>query len=60
MPPVTSTVPIASTQPAAFPLPQAAPTPAINPSKIPIPVASSAAQASVITPIETTTCKEIR
>ena len=60
MPPMTSNVPIVSTQPIAFPLLQAASTPAVNPSKRPTPVASSATQASVITPIQTTTHKEIR
>ena len=60
MPPVTSTVAIASTQPVAFPLSQAASTPTINPSKRPTPIANSVAQASMITPIQTTTFKEIR
>ena len=60
MPPVTHTLPTTSTQPVAFPLPQAASTPAVNPSKRPTPVVSSVTQASVITPIQTTTHKEIR
>ena len=60
MSPVTHTVPTASTQPVAFPLPQAASTPAVNPSKRPTPVASCVTQASVKTPIQTTTHKEIR
>ena len=60
MPPVTCTVPTTSTQPVAFPPPQAASTSAVNPSKRPTPVASSITQASVITPILTTTHKEIR
>ena len=60
MPPMTSNAPIISTQPIAFPLPQAASTPAVNPSKGCPPVASSATQTSVKTPIQTTTHKEIR
>ena len=53
-----------SNQPIAFPPPQDASTPAVNPSKRLTPVVSSAAQASVVTPIqtqeETITCREIR
>ena len=60
MPPKTNELLIVSTQPIAFPLLQAASTPAVNPSKRPTPVVGSATQASVITPIQTTTCKEIR
>ena len=42
-----------SNQPITFPPPQAASTPAVNPSKRPTPIVSSAAQASVVTPIQT-------
>ena len=60
MPPMTSNVTNCINSTHCFPLLQAASTPAVNPSKRPTPVASSATQASVITPIQTTTQKEIR